>query len=66
VQLPAESPLLEAHLTREMDRLWQGAELGINGRMARKLKANRRRCGSGVRREVAGGFAPCRVACQRV
>jgi len=39
-----------AHFTREMDRLWRGAELGINGRLARKLAANRRRCGSGVRR----------------
>jgi len=50
VLLPAESPLLEAHLTREMDRLWRGAELGINERLARKLAANRRRCASGVRR----------------
>jgi len=32
-----------------------GEVLGINGRLARKLAANRRRCGSGVRREVAGG-----------
>jgi len=55
VLLVIESPLLAAHFTREMDRLWQGAELGINGRLARKLAANRRRCGSGVRREVAGG-----------
>ena len=53
VLVPAESPLLVAHLTREMDRLWRGAELWINGRLARKLAANRRRCGSGVRREVA-------------
>jgi len=49
------SPLLAAHFTREIDRLWRGAELRINGRLARKLAANRRRCGSGVRREVAGG-----------
>jgi len=55
VLLVIESPLLAAHFTREMDRLWRGAELGINGRLARKLAANRRRCGSGVRREVAGG-----------
>jgi len=55
VLLVIESPLLAAHFTREMDRLWRGAELGINGRLARKLMANRRRCGSGVRREVAGG-----------
>jgi len=49
VLLVIESPLLAAHFTREMDRLWRGAELGINGRLARKLAANRRRCGSGVR-----------------
>ncbi|MBM5788735.1 MAG: phosphatidylserine/phosphatidylglycerophosphate/cardiolipin synthase family protein [Cyanobacteria bacterium M_DeepCast_200m_mx_001] len=54
VLLVIESPLLAAHFTREMDRLWRGAELGINGRLARKLAANRRRCGSGVRREIAG------------
>jgi len=34
--------------------LWRGAELGINGRMARKLAANRRPCGSGVWRVGAG------------
>ena len=46
--LVIESPLLAALFTREMDRLWRGAELGINGRLARKLAANRRRCTSGV------------------
>jgi len=55
VLLVIESPLLAAHFTREMDRLWRGAELGINERLARKLAANRRRCGSGVRREIKGG-----------
>jgi len=55
VLLVIESPLLAAHFTREMGRLWRGAELGINGRLARKLAANRRRCGSGVQRVVAGG-----------
>ncbi|MBM5784973.1 MAG: phospholipase [Cyanobacteria bacterium K_DeepCast_35m_m1_288] len=55
VLLMIESPLLAAHFTREMDRLWRGAELGINGRLVRKLAANRRRCGSGMQREVAGG-----------
>jgi len=54
VLLVIESPLLAAHFTREMDRLWRGAELGINGRLARKLAANRRRCGSGVRRVGVG------------
>jgi phosphatidylserine/phosphatidylglycerophosphate/cardiolipin synthase-like enzyme len=50
VLLVIESPLLAAHFTREMDRLWRGAELGINERLSRKLAANRRRCGSGVMR----------------
>ena len=53
VLLVIRSPQVAAHFTREMDRLWQGAELGISARLARKLAANRRRCGSGVRREVA-------------
>jgi phosphatidylserine/phosphatidylglycerophosphate/cardiolipin synthase-like enzyme len=50
VLLVIESPLLAAHFTREMDRLWRGAELGINERLARKLAENRRRCGSGKAR----------------
>jgi phosphatidylserine/phosphatidylglycerophosphate/cardiolipin synthase-like enzyme len=50
VLLVIESPLLAAHFTREMDRLWRGAELGISERLSRKLSANRRRCGSGVQR----------------
>ena len=54
VLLVIESPLLAAHFTREMDRLWKGAELGITSRLQRKLEQNRQRCGSGVRREVAG------------
>ena len=52
VLLVIESPLLAAHFSREMDRLWRGAELGITERLARKLTATRRRCGSGVQREV--------------
>jgi hypothetical protein len=50
VLLVIESPLLAAHFTREMDRLWRGAELGISERLSRKLAANRRRCGSGIQR----------------
>jgi len=41
VLLVIESPLLAAHFTREMDRLWKGAELGIGGRRERKLVAMR-------------------------
>ena len=50
VLLVIESPLLAEHFTREMDRLWRGAELGITERLSRKLAANRRRCGSGKAR----------------
>ena len=45
-----DSPLLAAHFTREMDRLWQGAELGVSPRLERKLERSRRRCGHGVQR----------------
>jgi phosphatidylserine/phosphatidylglycerophosphate/cardiolipin synthase-like enzyme len=50
VLLVIKSPLLAAHFTREMDRLWRGAELGITERLARKLARSRQRCGSGVAR----------------
>ena len=62
VLLVIESPLLAAHFTREMDRLWRGAELGITERLARKLTANRRRCGSGVRRGPAAAAPSFRTA----
>ncbi len=51
VLLVIESPLLAAHFTREMNRLWRGAELGISERLRRKLEENRRRCGSGSLRD---------------
>ena len=47
------SPALAAHFSREMDRMWQGAELGITARMRRKLEKMRRTCGSGTQRESA-------------
>ena len=50
VLLVIHSPLLAAHFTREIDRLWKGAELGINPRMERKLMRGRQRCGSGLMR----------------
>jgi phosphatidylserine/phosphatidylglycerophosphate/cardiolipin synthase-like enzyme len=50
VLLVIDSPLLAAHFTREMDRLWKGAELGITERLARKLQQGKQRCGSGVQR----------------
>ena len=48
-----ESPQLAAHFTREMDRLWRGAELGVSGRMERGLNKSRQRCGSGRARPSA-------------
>ena len=50
VLLVIESPLLAAHFTREMDRLWRTATLGITDGLRRKLDQNRSRCGSGVER----------------
>ncbi|MDB4683226.1 phosphatidylserine/phosphatidylglycerophosphate/cardiolipin synthase family protein [bacterium] len=49
--LVIESPQLAAHFTREMDRMWRGAELGITARMQRKLDRQTRKCGSGVQRK---------------
>ena len=40
-----------AHFTREMDRMWRGAELGVTTRMHRKIKRQTRKCGSGVERD---------------
>ena len=51
VLLVIHSPLLATHFSREMDRLWRTAELGISDRVARRLNENRRRCGSGQHRD---------------
>ncbi len=48
--LVIHSPQLAKHFTREMDRLWDGAELGITARMRRKLNRQKIRCGEGVER----------------
>ncbi|MEB3158182.1 MAG: phospholipase D-like domain-containing protein [Synechococcus sp.] len=45
-----ESPDLAAHFTREMNRMWRGADLGITERMRRKLERQRELCGSGSQR----------------
>jgi phosphatidylserine/phosphatidylglycerophosphate/cardiolipin synthase-like enzyme len=45
-----ESPQLAKHFTREMNRLWRGAELGVTARMRRKLERQRAKCGIGVER----------------
>jgi hypothetical protein len=54
VLLVIDSPLLAVHFTREMDRIWKGAELGITERLARKLQQGRQRCGSGIARKGVG------------
>lgn len=46
-----ESPQLAAQFTREMDRMWRGAELGVTPRMRRTLESQRHKCGSGVERD---------------
>ena len=43
--LVIHSPTLAAHFSREMDRLWQGADLGITPRLQRKLERSQRLCG---------------------
>ena len=48
--LVIHSPQLAKHFTREMDRLWDTAELGITPRIQRKLDRKRIRCGDGVER----------------
>ena len=48
--LVIESPQLAAHFTREMDRMWRSAELGITPRIQRKLERQRAKCGSGIER----------------
>ena len=45
--LVIDSPLLAAHFSREMDRLWRDAELGLNPRLQRRLERGRQLCGSG-------------------
>ena len=42
------SPQLAKHFAREMDRLWNTAELGITRHIQRKLDRQRIRCGDGV------------------
>ncbi len=51
------SPLLARHFEAEMDRLWRGAELGIGGRLARRMEQRRRTCGSGMQRAAASAPA---------
>ena len=48
--LVIHSPQLAKHFTREMDRLWDTAELGITPHLRRKLERQKIRCGDGVMR----------------
>ena len=48
--LVIHSPQLAKHFTREMDRLWETAELGITPHIQRKLDRQKIRCGDGVTR----------------
>lgn len=47
------SPVLARHFEAEVDRLWRGAELGVSGRLARRMEQRRRTCGSGTQRAAA-------------
>lgn len=51
------SPLLARHFEAEINRLWRGAELGIGGRLARRMEQQRRTCGSGRERTGAAAMA---------
>ena len=46
--LVIHSPQLAKHVTREMNRMWRGAELGVTTHIQRKLDCQRIRCGDGA------------------
>jgi len=48
--LVIHSPQLAKHFTREMDRLWDSAELGIAPHIQRNFDRKWIRCGDGVKR----------------
>lgn len=48
--LVIHSPQLAKHFTREMDRLWNTAELGITPNIQRKHDRQKIRCGNGMKR----------------
>ena len=48
--LGIHSPTLAKHFTREMDRLWDSAELGITPHIQRKIDRQRIKCGDGAER----------------
>jgi phosphatidylserine/phosphatidylglycerophosphate/cardiolipin synthase-like enzyme len=48
--LVIHSPKLAAYFTREMNRMWRSAELGITQRIQRKLDQQRAKCGREMER----------------
>ena len=54
VLLVIESPLLAAHFTREMNRLWRKGGTQNHKALRQSLEGIRRYCGSGVRGEKSG------------
>ncbi|MFL0770711.1 MAG: phospholipase, partial [Prochlorococcus sp.] len=48
--LVIHSPQLAKHFSREINRMWRGADLGITPRIRRKLERQRAKCGSGEQR----------------
>ena len=48
--LVIHSPMLASHFTREMNRIWRSAELGITPRIRQKLERQRAKYASGVER----------------
>ncbi|KZR86048.1 Phospholipase D precursor [Synechococcus sp. MIT S9509] len=48
--LVIHSAKLAAHFTREMNRMWRSAELGITPHIQRKLERQRAKCGRGLQR----------------
>ena len=52
--LVIDSPQLAAHFSREMDRLWDSAQLGITPNLQSKLDRKRVLCGDGVKRDESG------------
>ncbi|MEB3263331.1 MAG: phosphatidylserine/phosphatidylglycerophosphate/cardiolipin synthase family protein [Synechococcus sp.] len=46
--LVIDSPQLAAHFTREMERLWKGADLGVTPSLQRRIERLRRSCGQGL------------------
>ena len=49
--LVIHSPMLAAHFTREMNRMWRSAELGITPQIRRKMDRQQTKCGSGEVRD---------------